>query len=112
MEIIEGTESQLAEIFANNRFVIIKYHTDNDCPACIMMLPIFTAVSMEEQYKGIKFIRLSSDNNKVAEALINNRKVPFIAVYRDGLLVECDTVNSEEELRDMLSVLMRSTVEA
>jgi thiol-disulfide isomerase/thioredoxin len=103
--IILANEKEFVEFFVNHDLAIVKYHSDNDCPDCEKILPVYERISREPQYQHIKFACMSADNNPNARELIKKRKLPFAAAYKKGLLVQGDTVTSAQDIINILESL-------
>ena len=91
-------------------YAAVKFHSEKDCPDCERMLPIFKSLEKEPDYGHTKFGTMNADNNPAAEKLISSQRLPFVAVYKNSLLVEGTTVVSEDKLRAMLNNLNNAKI--
>jgi thiol-disulfide isomerase/thioredoxin len=105
MEIINSDEIVWSELFLNNEFIVVNYQPQEDCPGCREMNILFQNLSEHKDFKKVKFLWVDSRNNPVAEKFIKKRQTPFIAVFKEGFLVECNNVSDEKGLRAMLERL-------
>ncbi|MGZ5242285.1 MAG: thioredoxin family protein [Bacteroidia bacterium] len=103
MSVIESSNDDLRNFVYDKQYVIVNFHTEQDCTVCLELLPVFERLS--EEYKNITFVRMNADDNPIAKKLINKEKKPFIGIYKEGLLVECSLVSSENEISTMLNKL-------
>ena len=69
------------------------------------MNDLFQDLAQHADFENVKFLWVDSRNNPIAEQFIAKRQTPFIAVFKEGFLVECDNVSDEKGLRDMLQRL-------
>jgi thiol-disulfide isomerase/thioredoxin len=105
MEIINSDEIKWPELFLNNEFIVVNYQPSLDCPGCAEMNTLFEKLSLDQTYNRVKFLWVDSRNNPIAEQFIKKKQTPFIAVFKEGFLVECDNISEEKGLRDMLDRL-------
>ncbi|MGZ5245300.1 MAG: thioredoxin family protein [Bacteroidia bacterium] len=103
MPVINSSNDDLRKFVYDKQYVIVKFHTEEDCPVCVQMMPVFERLSNE--YQNITFVRMNADDNPIAKKLINKEKTPFIGIYKEGLLVECGLVSTENALVTMLNRL-------
>jgi thiol-disulfide isomerase/thioredoxin len=105
MEIINSDKIEWPELFLENKYIVVNYQPQIDCPGCKEMNSLFQKLSDSGEYKDVKFLWVDSRNNPVAEQFIKKKQIPFIAVFKEGFLVECDNISQEQDLRDMLERL-------
>ena len=105
MEIINSDKIEWSKLFLENEFIVVNYQPQIDCPGCKEITDIFQKLSDEEEFKKVKFLWVDSRNNPVAEQFIKKKQIPFIAVFKEGFLVECDNISEEKTLRNMLKRL-------
>lgn len=105
MEIINSDQIDWAKIFLENEFIVVNYQPQVDCIGCKEMNDLFQKLSDSSEFKKVKFLWVDSRNNPVAEQFIQKRQLPFIAVFKEGFLIECDNISDEKSLRNMLNRL-------
>lgn len=105
MEIINSDKIEWPTLFLEHKFIVVNYQAQTDCPGCKEMNDLFEKFSKSREFSKVKFLWVDSRNNPIAEQFIKKTQSPFIAVFKDGLLVECDNVSDERSLRDMLQRL-------
>lgn len=105
MNIINSDEINWRQLFSENEFIVVNYQPQEDCPGCREINSLFQEFSGQEKFKRVRFLWVDSRNNPIAEQFIKKRQVPFIAVFKEGFLVECDNVSDEKGLNDMLNRL-------
>jgi thiol-disulfide isomerase/thioredoxin len=105
MKIISSDEIDWSELFLKNKFIVVNYQPQSDCKGCKEMNHLFQELSKHEDFENVKFLWVDSRHNPVAEQFIAKKQTPFIAVFKEGFLVECDNISDEQDLRDMLARL-------
>jgi hypothetical protein len=89
----------------HERMKVFAKFTAQDCSTCKLLGPGFARFADDEEYQGILFVRLSSDENPVAKHLMNERAAPFFVSYCQGRILECDTLQTDADVRDQLNRL-------
>lgn len=105
MEIINSDKIDWPNLFLDNEFIVVNYQPQVDCKGCQEMNDLFQKLSDTSEFEKVKFLWVDSRNNPIAEQFIKKKQEPFIAVFKEGFLVECDTISEEKNLRDMLNRL-------
>ena len=105
MSVIDGTDKDLRSLLYQKHCVAVKYHSSS-CERCKAFRPIFDALSRKSKYADILFVRMNADENPVAKKFINDRDMPFMGIYNNGLLLESTTVGSEEAITVLLDKLL------
>jgi thioredoxin 1 len=70
--------------------VLAKFTADG-CAICSALAPIIEQFAADAEFASIRFLRLDSDENPVAQHLMNKRAAPFFVSYCQGRILECDT---------------------
>jgi len=96
------TEAELNAFFEQNEQAVITYFLETDCDGCEELLPLFEEISEEEAQEKISFGLMLAQAGSIAENLVKQRAVPFVAIYKNGEMIKCGSVNSEKEFRKML----------
>ena len=105
MEITNSDKIDWPELFLENKFIVVNYQPQIDCKGCKEMNDLFQDLAQHSDFEKVKFLWVDSRHNPIAEQFIAKRQTPFIAVFKEGFLVECDNVSDEKGLRDMLQRL-------
>ena len=108
--VVDTDDEGLRHIIFDNSKVFAKF-TAEDCAICKLLGPGFAKFSDEEEYRGILFVRLSSDQNPVAKTLMNQKAAPFFVSYCQGRILECDTLETDDDVRAQLNRLRAYTPE-
>ena len=91
------TEDELTAFFQAKEAAVITYFLEEDCEGCDDLLPLFQEISEEEAFRYMQ-----AEPGSIAENLVKQRQVPFVAIYKNGEMIKCGSVNSEKEFRKML----------
>ena len=97
-----NTEAELTDFFQNNELAVITYVLKEDCEGCEELLPVFEEISEEPVHEKINFGIMQAQPGSIAENLVKQREVPFVAIYKNGEMIKCASVNSEKEFRKIL----------
>lgn len=106
MEVIKSDDIAWDEFFLENEYFVINYHSKIDFPIYHTINETFISLSKEKKYSKIKFFRIDTNTNPIAEQFMKTRKLPFLAIFMQGFLVECNNIETEAELRAMLDRLI------
>ena len=80
--------------------------TAEDCAICKMLGPGFAKFADHHGYQDIQFVRLSSEENPVARQLMLERAAPFFVSYYQGRIIECETRETDDDVRAQLDRLL------
>src|SRR5688500_12994632 len=105
LSIVSSDDLDWQKLYLENEFIVVNYQPSVDCSGCEEINRLFQTLTEHDDYKKVKFLWVDSRNNPIAEQFISKRQSAFIAVFKEGFLVECDNVKNEEELRNMLDRL-------
>lgn len=105
MELINSDLINWPELFVKHKYIIVNYQPEVDCKGCKEINDLFHQLSKDQQYEEVKFLWLDSRNNPIAEQFISKTQTAFIADFKEGFLVECNNISTEEQLREMLERL-------
>jgi thiol-disulfide isomerase/thioredoxin len=105
LSIISSDEIDWQKLYLENEFIVVNYQPSTECAGCPEINVLFQELSAHEDYGKVKFLWVDSRSNPIAEQFILKRQTAFIAVFKEGFLVECDSVRNEAELRGMLDRL-------
>lgn len=95
------TDQEFKEIIESGKTVAVKYYADW-CGSCKLFAPKFRRLSEDDRFKNIEFIDVDAENNEEARKLAGVDNLPFIAIFKDGKLVEGSATNKEEAVVKML----------
>jgi len=105
MAVIDATDASLRDILKVEKRVLVKF-IDADCDICKALAPIIESMSEELQYREIVFLRMNAAENPVSAVEVKLTKAPFFVGYRKRSLVQCRTMTTEAEVRELLGQLL------
>ncbi len=105
MKIISSDDINWPKLFLENKLIVVNYQPELTCPGCKEMNELFEKLSVDKDFKEVKFLWVDSRANPIAEQFIQRKQTPFIASFKEGFLVECDNISEEKQLREMLDRL-------
>jgi thioredoxin 1 len=95
--VLDIDDEQLRRLTHEHLKVFAKFTSEN-CPICASLAPPFTKFVDEDKNVGILFVRLNSDENPVAQKIMNQKAAPFFVSYCQGRLLECDALTEESQV--------------
>lgn len=107
MAIKQASDQDLRQGLYGDALVIVKYITE-DCIICSQLENVYSRLSDDEKYKAVTFLRIDANQNPVAHREVGQKKMPFISIYRNALLLECATVGDEAGIKNLLNKLIAS----
>jgi thiol-disulfide isomerase/thioredoxin len=106
MAIIQSTDQQLRKLGLNDKFTIVFYDNEN-CSYCKRLIDPYIELSERPEYHEISFLRISAEENPVARAEVDLKRMPFLSIYKQGLLIDCGCVRSVNGIIRFLEKLKR-----
>ena len=95
------TDSNFDEQLNSNEVVVVKYFA-NWCGSCKLFSPKYTRVSNEDQYSNVTFLDVNAEENPHARRAAKVDSLPYLAVFKNGELVEGSASSKEEYLRTLI----------
>ncbi|WP_242921275.1 thioredoxin family protein [Pontibacter liquoris] len=105
MNIIESNDEELRRLIFERDKVIVKF-IDEHCPVCKRLAPGFTNMAAKPAYQNITFVRMHAKENPVSSQEVKMTGTPFFATYKNGTLLDCGIVSTEDALQNMLQKLL------
>ncbi len=103
------TDNNFNELVNSKEIAVVKYYA-NWCGSCKLFAPKYTRVSNEEQYQHIAFLDVNAEENPMARKAAGVDNLPYLAIFKNGKLVEGSASSKEEYLRKLID--QASNVEA
>jgi thioredoxin 1 len=104
MAVNVATDADFNETLKAHNKVIVKYYADS-CGSCKLFTPKFKRLSNDERFAGIEFLEVDAENSPEARKAAGVDNLPFIAIFKDGALVEGHPTSKEEFVVGMLDKL-------
>ncbi len=84
--------------------IIVKYYADW-CGSCKLFAPKFKRLSGDERFAGIEFFEVDAENNPEARKAAGVDNLPFVAIFKNGKLVEGHATSKEDFVVGLLDKL-------
>jgi thioredoxin-like negative regulator of GroEL len=104
MSVITATDADFETLLKDNEKVIVKYYADW-CGSCRLFTPKFKRLSADERFAGVAFVEVNAEKSPNARKLANVDNLPFIAVFKNGELVEGASTSKEDYVTGMIDKL-------
>ncbi len=104
MSVITATDADFDALLKDNEKVIVKYYADW-CGSCRLFTPKFKRLSDDERFAGVVFVEVNAEKSPNARKLANVDNLPFIAVFKNGELVEGASTSKEDYVTGMIDKL-------
>ena len=101
MSVTIATDKDFKDFLNTNEIVVVKYYADW-CGSCKLFAPKYRRVSDEADFQDITFLDVNAEENPEARKMAGVDNLPFLAVFRDGTLVEGSASSKEEYLRSLI----------
>jgi thioredoxin 1 len=101
MAVTIGTDSNFKDQLDSSEVVVVKYFA-NWCGSCKLFAPKYKRVSNEEQYSTITFLDVNAEENPQARRAAQVDNLPYLAVFKNGKLVEGSASSKEDYLRKLI----------
>lgn len=100
-------DKSFEEYLSNKGIVAVKYYADW-CGSCKLFAPKYRRISEEEAYSGITFLDVNAEENEIARKKAGVDNLPYLAVFKDGQLIEGSATSKEEYFRSMIGKAQQS----
>jgi thiol-disulfide isomerase/thioredoxin len=104
MPVINVNDQEFAQQLNDHHKVIVKYYADW-CGSCKLFAPKFRRLSEDERFEGITFLDVNAETNEQARKMAGVDNLPFIAVFKNGELLEGMATSKEEKALELLEKL-------
>lgn len=101
MAVIDVNDQNFQEQVGTSGLAVVKYYADW-CGNCKLFAPKFKRVSNEEEHADIHFLDVDAERNPEARKAAGVDNLPFLAVFKDGKLVEGAASSKEDYLRQLI----------
>ncbi len=100
-----ATDADFKQKLADKPNVIVKYYADW-CGSCKLFAPKFKRLSNEEKYAGVEFLEVNAEENTEARKAGGVDNLPFIATFKNGILVKGAATSKEEFVVAMIEEIL------
>lgn len=104
MPVISANDDTVRDHIGSNSCVFVTYMSPS-CHVCQSLMPSIQKLSIQPSYENIVFVEIDADENPVAKIEMQEKQLPFIVTYKDGLLIDCATVSTEYDILEKLKNL-------
>ena len=99
-----ATDIDFESILQSNNNVIVKYYADW-CGSCKLFSPKYKRHSNDEHNADILFLEVNAEDNEKARKLGGVDNLPYLASFKNGVLLEGTATSKEEYLQKMIDDL-------
>lgn len=104
MSVVKVNEQEFEQQLKDHEKVAVKYYADW-CGSCKLFAPKFRRLSEDDRFEGISFLDVNAETNEKARKMAGVDNLPFIAVFKNGELVEGMATSKEEKAVELLEKL-------
>lgn len=104
MAVNVATDADFQQKLSDNQNVIVKYYADW-CGSCKLFAPKFKRLSNDERFTDVEFIEVDAENSPEARKAGGVDNLPFMAIFKNGQLVEGTATSKEEYVVGMIEKL-------
>lgn len=101
-----ATDNDFEALLKSNKQLIVKYYADW-CGSCKLFAPKFKRHSNDEANADILFLEVNAEENELARKLGGVDNLPYLASFKNGVLVEGAATSKEEYLQKMIDDLRK-----
>lgn len=101
-----ATDNDFESILKSNNKVIVKYYADW-CGSCKLFAPKYKRHSNDEHNADIFFLEVNAEENEKARKLGGVDNLPYLATFKNGVLLEGTATSKEDYLQKMIDDLRK-----
>lgn len=101
-----STDKDFETLLKSKDKVVVKYFADW-CGSCKLFAPKFKRHAADENNADVLFLDVNAEENEIARKLGGVDNLPFIATFKNGVLLEGTATSKEEYLQKMLDDLRK-----
>lgn len=99
-----STDADFESLIKTHDKVVVKYYADW-CGSCKLFAPKFKRHANAEDNGDVLFLDVNAEENEAARKLGGVDNLPFIATFRNGVLLEGAATSKEDYLQKMIGDL-------
>lgn len=101
-----ATDIDFETLLKTNKNIIVKYYADW-CGSCKLFSPKFKRHSNDEANADLLFLEINAEENEVARKTGGVDNLPYLASFKNGILLEGAATSKEEYLQKMIDDLRK-----
>lgn len=101
-----STDNDFETLLNNNSKVVVKFFADW-CGSCKLFAPKFKRHSNDEANSDILFLEVNAEENEKARKMGGVDNLPYLASFKNGVLLEGTATSKEEYLQKMINDLRK-----
>lgn len=101
-----STDNDFETLLNSNSKVVVKFFADW-CGSCKLFAPKFKRHSNDEVNSDILFLEVNAEENEKARKLGGVDNLPYLASFKNGVLLEGTATSKEEYLQKMIDDLRK-----
>jgi thioredoxin 1 len=101
-----STDIDFEQLIKNNNHVIVKYYADW-CGSCKLFAPKFKRHAADDKNADIVFLDVNAEENELARKLGGVDNLPYLATFKNGILLEGTATSKEDYLQKMIDDLRK-----
>ena len=101
-----STDNDFESLLKSNDKVIVKYYADW-CGSCKLFAPKYKRHSNDENNADIIFLEVNAEENENARKIGGVDNLPYLASFKNGVLLEGTATSKEEYLQKMMDDLRK-----
>lgn len=101
-----STNNDFETLLNNNSKVVVKFFADW-CGSCKLFAPKFKRHSNDEANSDILFLEVNAEENEKARKMGGVDNLPYLASFKNGVLLEGTATSKEEYLQKMIDDLRK-----
>ena len=99
-----STDNYFETLLKRHNVVIVKYYADW-CGSCKLFAPKYKRHSNDENNSSILFLEINAEENEVSRKIGGVDNLPYLASFKNGVLLEGAATSKEEYLQKMIDDL-------
>lgn len=103
-EVKQIDDAAFASALKENDKVIVKYYADW-CGSCRLFAPKFKRLAADPRFEGVTFLDVNAEHSPEARKAAAVDNLPFIAVFKNGQLIEGASSSKEDYVVSLLEKL-------
>ena len=99
--VVHSTDTDFSQNLSNNTINVVKFYADW-CGTCKLFSPKFKRISEDERFKEVGFLEVNAEENPEIRKAAGVNNLPFLAVFKNGQLLEGVATGKEDALIQLI----------